>query len=305
MRKTECRICGSTEARRFGITTYNSIAVPEGVSKKRHLFKCLKCGSITVEPVPTEDQLRQYYDNYAAMNIGVENWHKRNCLPAILELANEIKKGKVLDIGCGRGDLLNMLPSSLEKFGIELSKTASKEAQSKGISVSCLPWETAKFTTTFDLVVALDFLEHVKDPLTTLKKIFSVLKPGGYILIETGNASSLSARALVPDWAYTSVFGHICVLTTKALVSLAKSTGFQRSHLIVGYHSLLPLRQRSYRWFKAYGFRAFRLVYCCAKPVLKKIEFLSSLYEHPPPSASLVALPDHMIFVGRKPLNSL
>lgn len=301
----KCRICDSERIREYGVTTCLSFAVPVGISRKRHLFRCLECDSITVQPAPTDEELMLYYDNYAMMKNGGENWHKRNCLPIIFQLANKIKKGKVLDIGCGCGDLLNMLPSSFDKFGIELSETACNKAKSRGVSVRCIPWESAEFDAGFDLVLALDFFEHVKNPLNTLRKIFSILEPGGYMLIETGNASCLAAKALGEDWPYTSVFGHICVLTTKALVSLAKSTGFQRSHLIVGYHSLLPLRQRSYRWFKTYGFRAFRLVYSCAKPVLEKIEFLSSLYEHPPPNASLVALPDHMIFVGRKPLNSL
>jgi len=297
----KCSVCNYEGTMHLGVTSITNVAVPDGVSRKRNLFKCLKCHAITIYPIPSDEQLALYYVNYADMGIGYYSWHKRNCVPVILDLSEKIKGGKVLDIGCGNGQLMNMLPPYFEKYGIELSEVVCREARSKGISVLCSPWESAEFDIRFHLVVCLDFIEHVKSPSDSLIKIFSILAPGGYVVIETGNASSLPAKVLGQDWAYTSIFGHLCALTSMGLVSLAQSAGFEVVDLIKGYHSHVHLRHRLYRWFLTYGFRTFRLVYRPMKLFLDGVGFLSNLNEHSPPNAPL---PDHMIFIGRKPLHS-
>ena len=218
----KCKICGSWHFIKYGSILLSCNVMPETSEKFRGLFKCLECRCIFIDPVPTSEELVAYYNRYAQALIGAKDWHKRKSLPIILKLANIIKSGRVLDIGCGHGNLLDMLPDTFKKYGERLPREAIFNSRLKGIKVYCSPLELVKFETKFDLVIALDFIEHVNNPLMAIKKMCETIKPGGYLVIETGNAESLAAKIYRKNWSYTRVFGHLAVLSPMALNSITE-----------------------------------------------------------------------------------
>lgn len=88
-------------------------------------------------------------------------------------------KGKVLDYGCGLGQ--NIFLHKEDSLGIEISKFAIEECKKKGIKVQDNIKGIKKET--FDGVLCVHTLEHLKNPYDTIKKILNILKIGGRLVI--------------------------------------------------------------------------------------------------------------------------
>lgn len=296
-RLIKCRVCDSEQIRQYGSTLCHQTQVPLVHYKKRFLYKCDSCRSISVEPIPSPKELSLYYDHYATMEEGNQSLNKRASFSIINKVAGSLGHGKVLDIGCGFGDILASLPSSFQKVGLDMALVACKEAEKKGVEVLCSSWESCNFNEEFDLVIALDFLEHVDNVTSTFNKISKVLRRGGYAVIETGNADSWTAKTLGEDWCYTAVFGHLQVLSPEALLGLAKSAQIKPISLIKGNHSSKMFNYILYRGMLAYGFHLMKLILSHLKPSVGDIHAIRKLFNRAPPGA---ILPDHMIWIGRK-----
>ena len=108
-----------------------------------------------------------------------------------LKAHNRIGKGaKILDIGCGRGTLAHYLDPEVCLYGIDISEKAVsdarkvyKQADVVDLNTEKLPYED----NFFDLVITLDVIEHVFDPLFFLKEIYRVTKSGGELILSTPN----------------------------------------------------------------------------------------------------------------------
>lgn len=98
----------------------------------------------------------------------------------------------ILDVGVGLGELLSEI-KGCRRFGVDLSIDYLKIARSKDIeAVMCLAEELPYHDSVFDVVVAVDVLEHVLDLSAVTKSISRVLKTGGYLLVRVPYEEDLS-----------------------------------------------------------------------------------------------------------------
>ncbi|HEY7033952.1 MAG TPA: class I SAM-dependent methyltransferase [Thermomicrobiales bacterium] len=92
---------------------------------------------------------------------------------------------RILDAGCGTGQMLKCLESHGEAIGIDSSSQAVGYAQERGVrrlvrgSITDPPFRGGSF----DCVVALDVIEHVDDDVGILTKLHEVVKPGGHLIV--------------------------------------------------------------------------------------------------------------------------
>lgn len=97
---------------------------------------------------------------------------------------------RLVDIGCGRGDMLQAFKDSgLEVSGLELRDYGSELLS--GIKVDHANFENERFPfndNTFDVVFSKSVIEHLHSPENFLKESMRILKPGGRIIV------------LTPDW---------------------------------------------------------------------------------------------------------
>ena len=130
---------------------------------------------------------------YAIMN-RVEDSHwwyvgRRLILESFLERIIEnskykIQNPKILDVGCGTGGNLEMLQKFGAAEGVDVSDEALEFCQSKGLTVHKGLAEALPFADeSFDVVTALDVVEHLDDDAAGLKEMRRVLKTGGKSLI--------------------------------------------------------------------------------------------------------------------------
>lgn len=114
---------------------------------------------------------------------------------------------KVLDIGCGGGLLTNHLAHDHEVTGLDLSlesleiaKKFDPSSRVKYLHADALylPFENESF----DVVIAMDLLEHVEDPKKVIAEASRVLKKGGLFFFHTFNRNLLSYLLIIKgvDW---------------------------------------------------------------------------------------------------------
>jgi SAM-dependent methyltransferase len=100
-------------------------------------------------------------------------------------------QGKVLDIGCAYGSMLQKFPDRFEKFGIDISEYAIAEGRKKfphsifkvSGAEDALPFPE----NSFDIIICNDVIEHLENPDAALQNIQKVLKKDGVLYINTPN----------------------------------------------------------------------------------------------------------------------
>jgi SAM-dependent methyltransferase len=95
------------------------------------------------------------------------------------------RRPRILDVGCGTGANLLMLSKYGDAEGVDVSEDALAFCRERGLenvklgAAEKLPYDDA----TFDLVTALDVVEHLDDDLGGLREMRRVLRPGGRVLL--------------------------------------------------------------------------------------------------------------------------
>jgi 2-polyprenyl-3-methyl-5-hydroxy-6-metoxy-1,4-benzoquinol methylase len=147
-----------------------------------------------------------------------------------------VNKGKLLDIGCGFGELLDKAKTcGWKSHGVELSEYSAKMARKNiGIKVFNGTLDDAKFPSgEFDAITMIEVIEHLEDPLSTLKECRRVLRKGGIIVMQTGNIDGLYARLKGKNWPYF-LLGHLTYFSKRTLSMMLKKTGFTIEHIYNG-----------------------------------------------------------------------
>lgn len=207
--------------------------------RMRNFFECSNCGHISVdlfEPERHDHYYRRLEMTYYEQHDQDVRRYKRT-----LDLLPRGKIRRVLDIGCGSGTFLKMLPESIERFGVEPSKIAARKAKDSGINI--LSFEDLRkpdLRGTFDVVAALDVVEHTKQ-LTQFRECFcDALRPGGTLVLLTGDCASNSARRLGRYWYYMHYAEHVTFFSHRS-VKLWLDSEFQDIEVVPTSHHPLDL----------------------------------------------------------------
>ncbi len=143
---------------------------------------------------------------------------------------------RLLDVGCSSGAFLgSAVKLGFRAEGVEPAPRAAATAIAQGLAVFQGLLHDARFADArFDAISLLEVIEHLKDPLSLLVECHRVLRPGGVMLIGTGNAASWSAQAFGSSWEYFNIEkhgGHISFFNPDSLAKLASQAGLERVSL--------------------------------------------------------------------------
>jgi SAM-dependent methyltransferase len=132
--------------------------------------------------------------------------------------------GRWLDYGCGNGGLVRYLRShGAEAFGFEEGSIAT-EIGRRGIPLLSADALLAQ-TGSFDVVTAIEVLEHTLDPVAELRKMRDLLRPGGLLFLTTGNAQPHADR--LTRWKYVLPEIHISFFEPQTLERALAAAGFR------------------------------------------------------------------------------
>jgi len=228
-----CRICGAD-------TT--EIGAKKGTLQPTlfHLRHCPSCRYSFIAN-PRTDYANLYSADYYAgkgadplvdylfelehprQSIRLYEW--RGILRAVEALTAIGPETQWLDFGCGNGGLVRYCREQrrCRIVGFEEGWITDKAVE-RGIPILDAE-QLDKLSGTFDVVTAIEVLEHVQDPVAVLKKIRRLLKPGGLFFLTTGNARPFRARLL--SWGYVRPEIHISFFEPETLARALTLAGFQ------------------------------------------------------------------------------
>jgi SAM-dependent methyltransferase len=155
---------------------------------------------------------------------------RRQSADIILKYLKKLnKKGRILDVGCATGFLLDQArKQGWEVYGVELSAWAVDYAKDKlqlpNITQGSLK-DAGYPANFFDVVVLKDVIEHLTDPKETLEQIRHVLKPAGIMCCNTPDIDSLASKMLGAKW-WGIKQSHLYYFNKNNLSALFKATGF-------------------------------------------------------------------------------
>jgi len=190
-----CPICSATKRTKLGLRGDRPIKelpknelLPDEVTVT--VWDCKECRHIWVDPCPSEELLFKLYE--AQSGIYFEHLHSSD-LTGFLGLLNEntTAKGKLLDIGCGNGRVLQAA-IGWNAMGVEPVASFAANASQYGKVFSSL----LEVTETFEAISIMAVLEHVLDPFIMLKQAFALAAPGALLIVEVPNGHRPDASIL-------------------------------------------------------------------------------------------------------------
>ena len=100
---------------------------------------------------------------------------------------------RMLDAGCGTGQMTKLLERYGEAIGLEIAPEALAFARKRGVgnlvqgSITDPPFAAGSF----DLVLSLDVIEHVENDVQIINSLFDIVKPGGHLIVTVPAFQSL------------------------------------------------------------------------------------------------------------------
>jgi len=237
-----CDLCGADNPR----------FVLESPGLDGPLVECAKCSFRYVgtrrsrltfgaeDPAETEKKIRAA--NTQFRHLRLEEEHRLALLNARwrLDLIRKVRSGgKLLEIGCARGDFLSVAREAFDARGVEpnpdLAESASHIVPVHRDIIERTPW------TGFDVIATFHVIEHVDSPRSFVHAAAQRLKPGGLLVIETPNIDSFPFRFLKGKWRQF-IPEHYYFFTPRTMTRLLSDHGLRvEKHVSIGKHASLDL----------------------------------------------------------------
>jgi len=200
-RLIKCKICASNDfvfwAKSQDIEYFTS-------NDEYSYYECRNCKTLFIYPVPCAELSKIYPSNYYSFgkNAAVGILHKIKSLfdyKFFKTITNKMDGDRLsaLGIGGGTGFVLKTLANADKRFVdgtvVDFDAASESAAREHGFDFVCAKIEDTNFSRKFDIILMLNLIEHVSDPLQVLKKIKKLLNLNGRIIIKTPNYQSLDA----------------------------------------------------------------------------------------------------------------
>lgn len=230
---TTCRICGGRLelAQRGSSQAHDPSAFKPSchrVGEHGDLYRCRDCGTVHQPSLPHRPQLHDLYREMSDDSYLCEEEGRRRTARRLLDLLGaHVPRGRVLEVGCGHGLLLDEARRrGYDVEGLELSVEAARYAREiLDLPVREMALEEVTLDgERYDAILAIDVLEHLDDPIAALDCLCARLASGGALLIATPDPSSLTARVAGRRW-WCYIPAHLCLIPRKTLLELISARG--------------------------------------------------------------------------------
>lgn len=203
------------------------VGVGRGAKNGVALAECRACATLYAEAAPAALDYDGYYDE---ANLSVPDFIGARLDEIFASFAPYRRTGRLLDIGCGAGSLLEAARrAGWEAAGTEVSRPAVEHARRAGFEVFCGDLAAAPFPAGhFDVVTASEILEHLADPQAMIRGVARVLRPGGLFWATTPHGRGVSARLLGLRWSVVSPPEHLQLFSLGGLRGMLREAGFRR-----------------------------------------------------------------------------
>jgi len=218
-----CPVCrGDVSSIKYSVQYFNDDILPQiGVEPpypQCHVVQCRRCLHHYASPQLSDLALDLYYTRLNSEYYIESDKSYDRLLGQHIKIVNEVAKrkpdgGRLLEIGCGYGYLLSLFDKTKwDCVGVEPFVEACQFASTKlGLSVINGYLDAFTFTEkeSFDIIMLFDVMEHLKDSVSMTELVKYYLKPGGVLILGTGDIGSLNAKFGKGQWAYLTLREHL------------------------------------------------------------------------------------------------
>lgn len=251
-----CVLCETT-----GVRVVYQAARDYLTSDVFRVVACERCGLVRTELGPACSSLHEYYgpayygSEWGKLRPVIERFLRRRSREWARRITDAWGVTSVLDVGCGRGDLLR----SFRELGAECIGLESGDAphwilsgSTEGIEIrttqDAAEWPVAEGYA--DLVIFRHTLEHFPDPVHALHEARRAVRSGGRVIIVVPDFSSLQSRLGRERWLHLDVPRHCYHFDADSLSQLLGKTGFAVQEWRTG-----ELHQDLFGWLQTVGNR--------------------------------------------------
>ena len=258
----KCRICGNIE----GNKEYTIKEMHFGLGEEFVYFQCQNCGCFQIKNIP--DNLSRYYpsnyyslkhanlgekgiinlvkkifkrmrNSYAVFNHGlvgkiIYSFYPYEALRSLSKVRLN-KNSKILDVGCGTGNLLLELREAgfIHLVGIDpyIEKDIEYENCVKILKKTIKEFSESE-NNKYDLIMFHHSFEHIQEPFETLEACKRLLNPDGIVLIRTPVVDSWAWENYRENWVQIDAPRHIFIYSRKSMEILAQKIGFKIKEII-------------------------------------------------------------------------
>lgn len=209
------------------------------------VVRCESCGLMRTNPRPAPESIGRYYPDDYGPYLGTrvteasakpKGWFVRTArslarrlFPFKTDALPPLQPGRMLEIGCASGTFLHkMAQRGWQVQGIEFSDHAAQAAARLGHPVHVGPLETAPQPEgAFDLVVGWMVLEHLHDPVGSLRKLRQWSTPHAWLALSVPNAASLEFRLFKDQWFALQLPTHLHHFTPETIGKVLDAGGWE------------------------------------------------------------------------------
>jgi SAM-dependent methyltransferase len=222
-RALPCPACGS-------ITSHTYLFHKNGCE----ILRCAECGLGRAEGrgfEPAQYYTQDYFsgghaDGYANY-LGSERVLRREFARTVRFIRNYCDGGRLLELGCAYGFFLQEARGYFDAAGIELAEDAAAHCRRSGLRVLTGAADDAHMNAfgSMDVIVMLDVIEHMPAPHETLALCARHLRPGGIVVLTTGDFDSALARRSGAGWRLMTPPQHLWFFSAASIERLAARLG--------------------------------------------------------------------------------
>ncbi|MHC4544009.1 MAG: class I SAM-dependent methyltransferase [Planctomycetota bacterium] len=219
MEYVKCNFCNNNDAKllfskkdKFGLSECDF-----------NVVQCRNCGLIYINPRPSENEIAKFYpETYSWKETltaeskitktvrKLEKMYRYHLLSyetsKVIKAAKR-KMGKLLDVGCGSGDRLDIFRRlGFDTYGVEISASAEYARERFGLNVKQGDLFEASYPDSFfDIITLNNVLEHTHNPQKITGELYRILKEDGIVAIQVPNIDCIQFKLFKKRWAAVDV----------------------------------------------------------------------------------------------------
>jgi len=235
-KEIKCWICGSDnvkklfgEANSLNLNSSDVAVSNDNYGKTLPLYRCSSCSFVFAHPLP--DNLLDLYQDLK------DDEYINSLEPRFKEMKSILKKSlrilpqpkSLLDVGAGAGLLIRAAKTrGINSTGVEPSSyfvSKSKELFDIELLTGSVPHKDLEGRT-FDMVLAVDVLEHVPNPLDFINVLKSYMHKNSILVITTPDVNSIVSKILKQKWWHFRI-AHIGYFNKSTIQKAAEKCGLK------------------------------------------------------------------------------